>query len=115
MTMLEQLAKPDSAGRNTPPIDLLPTSITEGGLLGNASAQVVHFSADVYNVIETYHKILQGAQPHFRLARLKRRTFTPETRRRRIDKSLAALNAAQPTTLTVEAWKSLVEELEDED
>jgi hypothetical protein len=98
MTLQEQLARSaDSARQSVPLTGLLTSGITEAGLLGNASAQVIHFSStDVYNVMETYHKILQGAQPSFRLAQLKRRIFTPENRQQRIEKSLAALNAPQP-------------------
>jgi len=86
------------------------------GLLGNVSAQVVRFSSDdVDSVVETYHRILRGALPSYRLAFLKRRRFTNETQRARIERSLAALNADQPTSLTLPQWKAVLEEIEDED
>jgi hypothetical protein len=85
-------------------------------LLGNASAQTIRFSVfDVESVIEAYRRILSGAGPAFKLATLKRRTFTQEGQQTRINASLAALNAPQPTTLQLGQWKAILEEIEDED
>ena len=62
-----------------------------------------------------YRRLLASAQPDFKLALLKRQKFTPEGRERRIAASLAAMNAPQPTELTLAQWKEIVEEIEDED
>jgi len=43
---------------------------------------------------------------------LKRQRFTPEGEQSRIAASLAALNATQPTDLTLTEWKEIVEEIE---
>jgi hypothetical protein len=114
MTPLGQLAQSPQA--QTVPV--LPFSIgtSNAGLLGNVSAQLVRSSpTDVDNVIGAYHRILNGAQPSFRLGLLKRKTFARGTQQARIEKSLAAVNAPQPTTLTLEQWKAILEEVEDED
>jgi hypothetical protein len=114
MTVLEQV----SALQSPPSFEnlLLATSDMRTGLLGNAYAQVVHVSSfDVDSVLKTYGNLLGGMPPSLKLAMLKRQKFTPEGRQARIEKSLAALNAAQPTDLTLAQWKSLLEEVEDED
>jgi hypothetical protein len=114
MTVLEKL----SALQSPPSFEnlMLATSDMRTGLLGNAYAQVVHlFPFDVDSVLKSYGKLLGGMPPSFKLAMLKRQKFTPEGQRARIEKSLAALNAAQPTDLTLAQWKSLLEEVEDED
>jgi len=54
-------------------------------------------------------------EPGLKLALLKRRKFTREGRPERIATSLAALNAPQPIDLTLEQWKQILEEVEDED
>jgi hypothetical protein len=97
--------------------DLLPTGDVNTGLLGNAYAQVVHFSSSNYvdDIIETYRTLLSGAQPSYKLALLKRQKFTPQGRQARIATSIAALNARQPTDLTLAQWKAILEEIEDED
>jgi hypothetical protein len=114
MTLQGQLAQSPQAQTAPPvPFSIGPISTS---LLGNASAQIVRFSSvDVDSVMDTYDRILNGAQPSFRLGLLKRQTFVRETRQARIEKSLAALNAQQPTTLTLEQWKAILEEVEDED
>jgi hypothetical protein len=94
----------------------LSTGGMNAGLLGNASAQVVRFSPlDVDGVVETYLRILGGPQPSVRLAVLKRQRFIPEGRLARIQASLAALNAPQPTELPLAQWKAVLEEIEDEE
>jgi hypothetical protein len=114
MTLLGQLAQAHQA--QTLPLLPFQTGTLSTELLGNVSAQVVRFSpADVDSVMDAYHRILNGAQPSFRLQVLKRQTFTRGTRQARIEKSLAAVNAPQPTTLTLAQWKEILEEVEDED
>jgi hypothetical protein len=114
MTPQGQLAQSPQA--QTAPLVPFAIGLVNTSLLGNASAQTVRFSSvDVDSVIDAYHRILNGAQPSFRLGLLKRQTFIRGTRHTRIEKSLAALNAQQPTTLTLEQWKAILEEVEDED
>ena len=120
MTIPGQLAQSahSAPSQSAPPFPglLLPSNATNAGLLGNASAQVIAYSStDVESVMETYHRLLRGAQPSYLHALLKRRRFTPEGQQSRIEKSLAALNAAQPTVLPVAQWKAVLEEIEDED
>ena len=50
-----------------------------------------------------------------KLAILKRQKFRQAGRQARIEASLAALNAPQPTNLTPSEWKALIEEIENED
>jgi hypothetical protein len=114
MTVLEQL----SASQRAPRFEnlLLATSDMRTGLLGNVYAQVVRVASfDVDRAIETYGKLLSGVPTFFKLAMLKGQQFTQEGRQARIEKSLAALNAPQPTDLTLAQWKALLEEVEDED
>jgi hypothetical protein len=120
MTLQGQLAQSaHSAQAHAGPLFaelLLSTGGINAGLLGNASAQTVRFSPlDVDSVVETYRRILSGAQPSVGLALLKRQKFTPEGRQTRIRISLAALNAPQPTELSLAQWKEILEEIEDED
>ena len=113
MTVLEQLSQSQGA----PPFEslLLATGDMRTGLLGNVYAQVVHVSSFVDSLTETYGSLLGGLPPSFKLAMLKRQKFTHEGRQARINRSLAALNARQPTDLTLAQWKTLLEEVEDED
>jgi len=118
VTPQEQLAQSARSARSqtVPPFaDFPPSSVDVGanGLLGNTSGQISVFSFDVE--METYHTLLSSAQPAFKLAILKGQKFTPEGRQQRIAASLAALNAPQPTDLTLAQWKEIVEEVEDED
>lgn len=50
-----------------------------------------------------------------KLAMLKRKVFTPERREERIRASLAALNSPQLINLTLAQWKTVAEEMEDDD
>jgi hypothetical protein len=59
--------------------------------------------------------LLASTQPAFKLALLKRQKFPLDGRQQRIAASLAALNAPQPTSLTLAQWKEIVEEIEDEE
>jgi hypothetical protein len=92
-----------------------PTVDHSSGLLGNRRAQWVASKDESY--LQFWHVLRQrfDAPPAFKLAILKQRTFTPEGRQERIRRSLAALEAPQPTMLTREQWKEIVEEIEDED
>jgi hypothetical protein len=97
----------------------LPSLAHLSGLLGNRRAQgptaTAEFEeADLW-LWTMLRERLATARPESKLAILKRHKFTPEGRERRIDASLAALEAPQPTVLTREQWREIVEEIEDED
>jgi hypothetical protein len=97
----------------------LPTLAHFSGLLGNQRAQgptaTTEFElADLW-LLTMLQERLATARPESKLAVLKRNKFTPEGRERRIEASLAALESPQPTALTREEWKEIVEEIEDED
>jgi hypothetical protein len=96
---------------------LLPMGSVNTGLLANAYTQTTSASfIDVGAVIITYRTILGGAESNTNpLAVLKRQKFTAERQQARIEASLAALNAPQPTELSTAQWKALLEEVEDED
>src|SRR5262249_12759366 len=102
---------------SAPPLYRLTTSSQSSpstGLLGNRSIQT--FTMIYVGASEgSPHRFLSSAQPGFKLAFLKRNKFTPDGRQGRIEASLAALNAPQPTNLTLAQWKELLEEVEDED
>jgi hypothetical protein len=108
MNLQEQLQKPQRL-TDTP----LASFSSNLGVLGNKLAQspLVHGKGVVI-----YQISLRGSvRPAFKLASLKQRKFTVEGREQRIATSLAALNASQPTELTVAEWKATVEEVEDDD
>jgi hypothetical protein len=113
MTLLEQLAQPQN-----PPVPVgfpLSDFTVNSGLLGNRSIQIHQTFADADNLTANLRRLLTLARPALKLALLKRQKFTPEGREQRIAASLAALNAQQPTELTLAQWKAIVEEVEDED
>lgn len=120
MTLQGQLAQSAlSTQAHTSPLFaelLLSSGTMNAGLLGNASAQVVSFPhLDVDSVVDRYLRILGGPQPSIRLTVLKRQRFTNEGRLARVQASLSALNAPQPTKLSLVQWKAVLEEVEDED
>jgi hypothetical protein len=85
------------------------------GLVGNEYIQSPPKIPDTTWLVSAFLRVIASAQPSFKLGLLKRQKFTPEKREQRIKDSLAALNARQPTTLTVAQWKEIVEEIEDEE
>ena len=106
------------ASQGPPPGEhlLSPTGDTRTGQLGNVFAQSVFISfSDIDSVMETYGTLFGNVPPFVKLVMLKRQKFAREGREARIAVSLAALNAPQPTELSVEQWKELLEEVEDED
>lgn len=107
-----------SASQSPPPGEhlLLATGDTRTGQLGNVFAQSVHISmSDIDSVMETYGTLLGNVPPFVKLVMLKHQKFTRDGRQARIVASLAALNAPQPTELSLAQWKGLLEEVEDED
>lgn len=83
--------------------------------LGNEAIQIPTRIMDPDGLVGEYRKLLASTQPAFKLAALKMQKFSPDGRQARIAASLAALNASQPTDLTLAQWKQIVEEIEDED
>jgi hypothetical protein len=88
------------------------------GLLGNQWAQgptTADFAEEELWPWATLNRRFGEAHPASKLGILKRRKFTAEGRDARIQASLAALDAPQPTNLTLEQWREIIEEVEDED
>jgi hypothetical protein len=78
-----------------------------------AVRKATHINAE--RVVENYHQIFDAAEPSARLALLKKQRFTAAGRAERIAASLAALNAPQPTDLSLVQWKAILEEKDDEE
>lgn len=114
MMLQGQLGQPQW---HVPPDVLMPSS-PEGinaPLLGNTYIQSRAPVPDAETVIEMYRILVTGALPGVKLAMWKRQKFKEAGRQQRIEASLVALNAPQPTNLTVVQWKALLEEIEEED
>jgi len=77
----------------------------------NAAQQL--FSAG--DTLTQYTKVPVRSQAAFKLDQLKRERFAQAGRDRRISASLAALNAPQPTNLSLSKWKEILKEIEDEE
>ncbi len=92
-----------------------PSSDPGIGLLWNEAIQTPVRISDPHDLLAEYKRLFASAQPSLRLALLKKQRFTPAERAQRTVASLAALNAPQPTSLTLGQWKEIVEEIEDED
>jgi hypothetical protein len=114
MMLQGQLGQPQW---HVPPDALMPSS-REGisaPLLGNTYIQSRAPVPDADTVIEMYRILAAGALPSVRLAMWKRQKFKEAGRLQRIETSLMALNGPQPTSLTAIQWKTLLEEIEEED
>lgn len=85
------------------------------GLLGNQLAQNPSFEGVATNLVDSYYKLRSAPQPALRLALIKQRKFTLVGRDSRIAASLAALNARQPTELSLSEWKQILEEVQDDE
>jgi hypothetical protein len=85
------------------------------GMLGNAAIQIPTASANFADVSARNGRFVAQVQASFRLSLLKRQKFRTQGREERIATSMAALNAMQPTALSLAQWKEIVEEIEDED
>lgn len=98
-------------------VDVPTRQISFVGLLGNEYMQVPTrwVSSAPEGFLAFYRDLLASAQPAFKLTLLKRQKFTADGRQARIAASLAAVNAPQPTDLTLAQWKEIVEEVEDEE
>jgi hypothetical protein len=97
----------------------LPSLANYSGLLGNKRAQTsrvtLDFAEEELWLWAMLNRQFGSVSPDSRLTILKRQKFTVEGREQRIAASLAALEAPQPTVLTREQWKEIVEEVEDDD
>lgn len=100
------------------------TEIVErpSGLLGNLWVQtptrsVTHSVSEIsdWPTFSDWTTLSDSFHATWKLEVLKQQQFRSTERQRRIQNSLAALNANQPTTLPLASWKAIVEEVEDED
>ena len=113
MNIQEQLSKPQQLHI---PADISQVqSYFNVGLLGNKYAQAPSSWGDGGSLLKTYQRLVNEAQPAFKLAVLKQQKFIPQGKQERVAMSLAALNAPQPTELSLAQWKDVIEEIEDED
>jgi hypothetical protein len=112
MNVQEQLSKPQQS--HIPAGILQVQPYFNVGLLANKYAQAPS-SWGEDTLLKTYQRLVNEAQPAFKLAVLKQQKFTPQGKQERIAVSLAAVNAPQPTELSLAQWKGVIEEIEDED
>jgi hypothetical protein len=113
MNVQEQLSKPQ--GMQTSADMPQMQSYLDVGLLGNKYAQAPSTWGEADTLSEAYRRLVSAAQPAFKLAVLKQQKFTAQGKQGRIAASLAALNAPQPTELSLARWKDLIEEIEDDE
>ena len=83
------------------------------GLLGNQLAQSPSFEGVVASLVDTYYRMRSASEPPFKLALIKQQRFTAQGKESRVAASLAALNAPQPTKLSLAEWQQVLEEAED--
>ncbi len=97
----------------------MPSLAHYSGLLGNQRTQAptaaAEFGEDELWLWTMLSRQFGAARPDSKLAILKRQKFTAEGRERRIAVSIAALESSQPTVLTREQWREIVEEVEDDE
>jgi hypothetical protein len=99
------------------PVSSPPTLVSPNAGLGNVTIQtgsngVRNFS---WNVASPAPPVPKPAPLAAKLAQLKHEKFSSRDRTERIAKSLAAIAAVQPSTLTAAEWKQIVEsEIEDQ-
>lgn len=87
--------------------------VNDVGLLGNQLAQSPSFEGVAASLVDIYYRMRSASEPAFKLALIMQHKFTPEGRSSRVAASLAALNAAQPTQLSLTDWQQILEEAED--
>ena len=99
----------------------IPTHpLTNGGNLANSGSQISlatkeGFSFDVTLLFESFYGGVHPGAPPSKLSDLKRRAFPESGRMQRIAKSLAAVNAVQPTQLSPSEWRRIAEaDIEDQ-
>lgn len=90
------------------------------GLLGNLRAQSPlsvepELGEEELWLWASLNRQFTAARPESKLAILKRQKFTAEGREQRIRQALAVLEAPERISLTLEQWKSVIEEVESED
>jgi hypothetical protein len=103
------------------PIPMADLSRSGGGNLANARSQfglVNEEQSWVSHAPLLFELLSITARPSAlpsQLSNLKRRAFTETDRAQRVARSLAAVNAAQPTQLSASEWKRVVEaDIEDQ-
>ena len=103
------------------PMPVAPDSPANAGSLANLGSQISFASkgqAWVLNASLGIESFFGGLDPQVsssRLSDLKRKAFAETGRMERIAKSLAAVNAAQPTRLSASEWKRIAEaDIEDQ-
>lgn len=97
-----------------------PHPLANGGNLANSGSQIslaskerFFFDASVF--FESFSAGVRPQAPSSKLSQLKRKAFPESGRMERIAKSLAAVNAAQPTHLSSSEWKRIAEaDIEDQ-
>ena len=89
------------------------TPVADLGLLGNQLAQSPSFEGVAASLVDIYYRMHKASEPAFKLALIKQQKFTAEGKDSRVAASLAALNAAQPTKLSLAEWQQVLEEAED--
>ncbi|SRR6266403_744248 len=99
------------------PEGFIPTQLPGNvSLLGNKPSQAPRMQALSHSFVDLYYfELFSVYKSAFKLGLLKQQKFTPEGKDRRVAASLAAMNAAQPTELSLQQWKEIVEEIEDDE
>ncbi len=88
---------------------------TDLGLLGNQFGQGPSFEGVAASLVDVYYRVRSTSEPAFKLALIKQQKFIPKGKDSRVAASLAALNAAQPTELSLAEWQQILEEAEDDE
>ncbi len=103
------------------PAPIAPQPPANGRSLANSGSQISLASkaqSQIFDASLFFESLSGGIHPQTsssRLADLKRKAFSESGRRDRIAKSLAAVNAAQPTHLSSSEWKRIAEaDIEDQ-
>jgi hypothetical protein len=110
MTLQEQLAQ---SQQPTVLVDFFsPAVAINAGLVGNGFGQML---ANADSLMSSFPLPFNGAETAFKLTMLKRQKFSAEGREQRITASMQALNAPQPTELSLSEWKEIVEVIEDDE
>jgi hypothetical protein len=97
-----------------------PHPVTDGGNLANSGSQIslasgVRFFFDDSLLLESFSGHGHPQPLSSKLSDLKRKAFSESGRKERIARSLAAVNAPQPTKLSSFEWKRIAEaDIEDQ-
>jgi hypothetical protein len=114
------LAGQTLGGGSQVPMPIPPHPLANGGNLANSGSQMSLASKEesLFDASLFFESFSGGVHPHApssRLSDLKRKAFPETSRMERIARSLAAVNAAQPTHLSSSEWKRITEaDIEDQ-